>query len=95
MLIEIALPIGAHVSLDVLKAATLVEAAFPRGVACLPAEKPGNVVVFGFNSAPGQPRWEDLRHRARDLEQRYGLDFGKFVGALARLNAHDDKRLLI
>jgi spermidine synthase len=72
-----------------------VEAAFDGRVVCLPAERPGNVIVFAFNGALGHPRWDELRRRARELEQQYGLEFASFVGSLARLNAHDDKRLLV
>jgi len=72
-----------------------IEAAFPRGVLCLPAKKPGNVVVLGFDRSPGQPSWIDLRRHARTLEARYGLEFVEFVGALGRMNPHDDKRLKV
>ena len=41
-----------------------IEEAFPAGTLCLPAEKPGNVIVFGFRSTPGQAGM-DRAHPAR------------------------------
>jgi spermidine synthase len=70
-----------------------IEAAFPEATLCLPAEKPGNVVVFGFRDAPGALRWDDLRRRALALEQRYGLEFPRFVAGLRRMNRCDDTHL--
>lgn len=68
---------------------------FDRRVACLPAGKPGNVVALAFKHSPGQPRWEDLRDRARVLEAELGLDFTGFVRELAVMNPHDQDRLLL
>jgi spermidine synthase len=62
---------------------------------CLPSEKHGNIVVFGFERSPGSPRWDDLKERARALESQYGLDFPRFVDRLRDLNLHSAKRLLI
>jgi len=70
-----------------------IESAFPAGALCLPAERPGNVIVFGFRDAPGNPRWDELEARARALEARYGLEFGKFVRGLRRMNRWDEERL--
>lgn len=72
-----------------------IEAAFPAGTLCLPAEKPGNVIVFAFREAPGDPRWTELEGRARELEARYGLEFGKFVCGLRKMNRGDSERLFI
>jgi spermidine synthase len=72
-----------------------IEAAFPSGTVCLPAEKPGNVIVFGFRDPPAAVRWEDLERKACDLEARYALEFGRFVRGLRRMNRCDAERLYI
>jgi spermidine synthase len=72
-----------------------IEAAFPAGTLCLPAEKPGNVIVFGFRDPPHSPRWDDLTRKALELEARYGLEFDRFVRALRKMNRGDAERLHI
>jgi spermidine synthase len=72
-----------------------IESAFPAGTLCLPAEKPGNVIVFGFRDSPGATRWEELSLRARRLEVRYGLEFSRFVRGLRKMNRSDAERLII
>jgi spermidine synthase len=72
-----------------------IETSFNGLTLCLPTEKHGNIVVFGFKRSLGNPRWDDLRQRARELEQVYGLEFLKFVEGLRSLNVHTEKRLLI
>jgi spermidine synthase len=72
-----------------------IEAAFGGLVLCLPAEKRGNIIVFGFKKSPGMPKWDDLRERARSLEMTHSLEFLKFVERLDRMNLHTDKRLLV
>ena len=72
-----------------------IETSFNGLTLCLPTEKHGNIVVFGFKRSPGNPRWDDLRQRAKELEQKYGLEFLKFVEGLRSLNVHSEKRLLI
>ncbi len=56
-----------------------IESAFPGATLCLPAEKPGNVIVFGFRDSPGSAQWDALSRKAGELEARYGLEFGRFV----------------
>jgi spermidine synthase len=70
-----------------------IDSAFPAGTVCLPAERPGNVIVFAFRDATGNPRWDELDERARGLEVRYGLEFGKFVRSLRKMNRWDEERL--
>jgi spermidine synthase len=70
-----------------------IEAEFPAGTLCLPAEKPGNIIAFGFRDPPGELRWAALGERAQALEARYGLEFGRFVAALRRMNRGDVERL--
>jgi len=72
-----------------------LEAAFPRATLCLPAEKPGNIIVFGFHDPPPALRWGELEREARALEERYALEFGRFVGGLRRMNRWDAERLYI
>lgn len=72
-----------------------IESAFPAGTLCLPAEKPGNVIVLAFRDARVDPRWAELEGRARELEARYGLEFGKFVHGLRKMNRGDSERLFI
>lgn len=69
--------------------------AFDGCVACLPAGRPGNIVVLAFKQSPGQPAWQELRTRADSLERNYGLEFARFVLELAAMNPHDRERLLL
>jgi spermidine synthase len=70
-----------------------IEAAFPAGTLCLPAEKPGNIIAFAFRDPPGNLRWDELATRARELEARYGLEFERFVHGLRKMNPCDGERL--
>jgi spermidine synthase len=64
-------------------------------LACVPAERRGNVIVLAFASSPKRPRWDDLRLRARALQARYGLEFLQFVEGLRELNPHTEGRLTL
>ncbi|WP_035055929.1 fused MFS/spermidine synthase [Andreprevotia chitinilytica] len=68
---------------------------FDGKLLCLPARQKGNVIAFGFKRAQGEPRWDQLTDRARDLEVAYGLEFPEFVADLARMNPHNDRKLFI
>jgi spermidine synthase len=72
-----------------------IEAAFPAGTLCLPAEKPGNVVLLAFRDPPGNPTWLELEARARGLEVRYGLEFGRFVKGFRIMNRCNDDGLVL
>jgi spermidine synthase len=72
-----------------------IESAFPAGTFCLPADKPGNVIVFAFRDPPGSPRWDELDVKARELESRYGLEFSRFVQGLKKMNRVDSARLYV
>ena len=72
-----------------------IEAAYPAGTLCLPADKPGNVIVLAFRDRPPNPRWDELERRASELTVRYGLEFGKFVHALRKMNRSDAETLHI
>jgi len=63
-----------------------IESAFPSATLCLPADKPGNVIVFAFRDPPAALRWDELTRKARELESPYGLEFSRFVGSLRRMN---------
>jgi spermidine synthase len=64
-------------------------------VACVPAERRGNVVALAFARSPGHPRWADLRLWARALQARYGLEFLQFVDGLRELNPGTEGRLTL
>ena len=61
-----------------------IESAFPGTTLRLPAEKPGNVVLFAFRDPPGDPRSDEFKTRAGELESRYALEFGRFVRGLRK-----------
>ena len=67
--------------------------AFPGATMCLPAEKPGNIIVFGFRDPPGATPWGELERRAGELEPIYGLEFKRFVQSLRGMNRHDATHL--
>jgi spermidine synthase len=71
-----------------------IESAFPGGTLCLPAERPGNVIVFGFRHNPGPMEWKALHGRAQVLEKAFGgLEFSRFVEALRKMNRRDERFL--
>lgn len=72
-----------------------IEAAFPEGTLCLPAEKPGNIIVLAFRHSPGSFRWDALTRRARELERDYQLEFPRFVTSLRKMNRHDADHLFV
>jgi spermidine synthase len=72
-----------------------IEQAFPAGTLCLPAEKPGNIIVFGFRDRPGAMRWDELERRAAQLQLAYGLEFDRFVRSMRKMNPHDETHLRV
>jgi len=70
-----------------------IETAFDGRILCLPAERRGNIIVFGFASKPRHTEWEALRNRAARLQADLGLEFTNFVEGLRVMNAHDHKGL--
>lgn len=72
-----------------------IKAGFPSGTLCLPAEKPGNVIVFGFRDPPAAVRWDELERKARELEVHYALEFGEFVRGLRRMNRCDEQQVYL
>jgi spermidine synthase len=74
-----------------------IDRAFGGAYLCLPAERPGNVIVFAFERtpAPAELRWTHLHEQAKSLERRFGLEFPAFVSALRRMNLHDETGLTL
>lgn len=70
-----------------------IEDAFPGGTLCLPAERPGNVIVFAFERKPPPLKWKDLAPKAEALEARHGLEYTRFVESFKKMNPHDGERL--
>jgi spermidine synthase len=70
-----------------------IQSAFDGAALCLPAERPGNIIVFGFRTDPGQLEWGEIERRARRLEAELGLEFTRFVEALRKTNRHDERFL--
>lgn len=66
-----------------------IERAFSNRCLCLPAERPGNVIVFAFASQPARLDWAQLRAHAVQLQEGYGLDFLRFVRDLQKMNRYD------
>lgn len=69
--------------------------AFNNRILLLPAREKGNVIAFAFKQAQGEPKWETLRDRAKQLQELFGLEFVDFVSDLASMNLCTEKRLLI
>jgi spermidine synthase len=70
-----------------------IDSAFEGRTLCLPAERPGNVIVFGFRRDPGRLRWTQLQQRAEELQAALGLEFPMFVQGLKKMNTHDEHLL--
>jgi len=70
-----------------------IQSAFDGATLCLPAERPGNIIVFGFRSDPGRLDWSELDKRARELETELDLEFPRFVEGLRKMNRHDERFL--
>lgn len=72
-----------------------INESFDNLTLCLPTERHGNIIVFGFQRSQGNPTWAELQVRAKELQERYYLDFPRFVDRLHDLNLHAEKRLLL
>ncbi len=70
-----------------------LRAVYGAGCLCLPAEKPGNVIVLAFRDRPDAGSWQELRARGETLTIKYGLEFGRFVEGLRKMNRHDRQGL--
>lgn len=72
-----------------------LERAFGGAVLCLPALSDPNLIAFALKGAPSRLAWATLRARAERLEARLGLPFGRYVGALKRMNRYAAGDLII
>ena len=72
-----------------------IERAFSGRCLCLPAERPGNIIVFGMAGMPERLRWSDLSAQASALQDRLGLEFPRFVGALRQMNRYNSAGLCL
>ena len=72
-----------------------IESTYPAGTLCLPAERPGNVIVFAFRDKAGPLAWRELAVRAKQLEDELGLEFLKFAEGLRKMNRHDRDNLYV
>ncbi len=72
-----------------------LERAFGGAVLCLPGLADPNLIAFALKGAPARLPWVALRARAAALEARLGLPFGRYVGALRRMNRHTPQDLII
>ena len=70
-----------------------IERAFQGRCVCLPAERPGNVIVFAFVECPRRLRWHELNEAAGALEAGFELPFRQFVAGLKTMNQHDSDGL--
>jgi spermidine synthase len=70
-----------------------IDSTFQGATLCLPAERPGNIIVFGFRSDPGALEWTGLEVRAENLQRELGLEFPSFLQALRKMNRHDERWL--
>jgi spermidine synthase len=70
-----------------------IRSSFPQGTLCLPAERLGNVIVFGFSSDPGPLEWQMIEANAQRLERDLGLEFERFASGLRKMNRHDERFL--
>lgn len=60
--------------------------AFNSKILCLPVRTRGNVICFAFNDGTPYYSLTELRSRAKLLEQRYQIDFTRYLKELCRQN---------
>lgn len=72
-----------------------IQNAFHNRVLVLPAEKHGNMIVFGFKQSYDHPKWAELLEKATRLEKKYDLEFIQFVQGLKKRNLYDTESLFI
>jgi len=72
-----------------------LERAFGGAVLCMPALSDPNLIAFALKDGPARLAWKTLRVRAAALEARYELPFGRYIGALRRMNRHAGADLII
>jgi spermidine synthase len=58
--------------------------AFSDNVLLVPVEGEGNEIALAFNAGVAKPSWKAIHERARDLAQRFQLDFPRFASRIER-----------
>ena len=71
-----------------------IEQSFKQKVLILRTGRPGNIVVFGFNTAPNSLNITHLRDQAKGLETVHGIEFTHFVNQLCEDNLVRQNKLL-
>lgn len=66
-----------------------LERAFDGRALYLPAERPGNVVAFGFAEPACVPSWAVVERNAMHLAQAWRMPLAPMVTALRRMNRYD------
>ena len=64
--------------------------AFDQRILCLPAEKRGNVIIFGFATQPPIQANRLLLHRAQQLETKLDLPFIDFLERLKHTSGNEN-----
>jgi spermidine synthase len=72
-----------------------IETTFPGGTLCLPAERPGNIIILAFRDRQAPLEWVSVVARAKSLEDEFGLEFLKFAEGLRKMNRHDHDNLYL
>lgn len=72
-----------------------IEQSFDGRVLMLPTGRPGNILVFGFRRMPDELRWNELRARARKLEQSHKIEFLEFLEKIRDCNPGAGHRLTL
>lgn len=72
-----------------------IEQSFSGRALALATGRPGNILVFGFQSAAYDLRWSSLRERAKALAATHEIEFLDFVELLRDRNACNNHRLFL
>ena len=72
-----------------------LERAFGGAVVCLPALTDDNIIAIALKGVAGSVAWKTLNDRADRLQARYKLPFPRYVGALRRMNRHENGELRV
>lgn len=72
---------------------TDLEEVFDARVVLAQPEPKSNVIAYALRDGPDALAWEELKHRAAALDERYGLGFGDLLRGFRDLNAHSARLL--
>lgn len=70
-----------------------IEQIFNNRVLVLPTGRPGNIVVMAFKRVPTELRWDQVRHKAKELDAAFNLDFMGLLDRLKDRNQHTPSRI--